>query len=239
MLWNVRLLGGSKRRLTDIDGDSLRGVFTDGNSAAYSQQGNIYVVRSDGTGAHKLVSAGNDVCQIVWSPDGGAIRFTMKDRIWEVSSNGSGLHKVIPGWHGLSANCCGRWTSDGNFFLFLSDGQIWALDERRGLLGKPPDDPIQLTEGPIHWGDRRATTCLVVRGRTIRSKDGRKIFALGPHPAVSFPGSIQRPNSSSLFSGAFLPKASSSPKTASRSLMFPTPKAPCGRQTGMGAIPCN
>src|ERR1700722_11183064 len=184
MLWNVRILGGSKRRLADIDGDADCAAFSpDGNSAAYAQQGNIYVVRSDGTEAHKLVSAGNDLCQIVWSPDGGAIRFTMKDRIWEVSSIGSGLHEVIPGWHGLSANCCGRWTSDGKFFLSLSDGQIWALDERRGLLRKPPDKPIQLTQGPISWG-RPPGKYLSSSfwGGPIPSKDGSKIFALGFSP---------------------------------------------------------
>ncbi len=183
-LWNVRILGGSKWRLTDIDGDSCAAFSPDGNSAAYSQQGDIYVVRSDGTGAHKLVSAGNDVCHIVWSPDGGAIRFTMKDRIWEVSSNGSGLHKVIPGWHGSSANCCGRWTSDGTFFLFLSEGQIWALDERRGPLRKPPNEPIQLTQGPIHWGGPPPGnyTAWGFWGEPIPSKDGSKIFALGRSP---------------------------------------------------------
>jgi DNA-binding winged helix-turn-helix (wHTH) protein/Tol biopolymer transport system component len=184
MLWNVRILGGSKRRLTEIDGDADCAAFSpDGNSAAYAQQGNIYVVRSDGTEAHKLVSAGNDLCQIVWSPDGGAIRFTMKDRIWEVSSIGSGLHEVIPGWHGLSANCCGRWTSDGKFFLFLSDGQIWALDERRGLLRKPPDKPIQLTQGPISWGRPPGKyLSSAFWGGPIPSKDGSKIFALGFSP---------------------------------------------------------
>ena len=183
-LWNVPILGGSKRRLTEIDGDSECAAFSpDGNSAAYAQQEDIYVVRSDGTEAHKLVSAGNDVCHIVWSPDGGAIRFTMKDRIWEVSSNGSGLHEIIPGWHDSSANCCGRWTPDGKFFLFLSEGQIWALDERRGLLRKPPNEPIQLTQGPIHWGDRRAKyTAWAFWGEPIPSKDGSKIFALGFSP---------------------------------------------------------
>jgi DNA-binding winged helix-turn-helix (wHTH) protein/Tol biopolymer transport system component len=183
-LWNVPILGGSKRRLADIDGDSGCAAFSpDGNSAAYAQQGDIYVLRSDGTGAHKLVSAGDKVCHVVWSPDGGAIRFTMKDRIWEVSSNGSGLHEVIPGWHDPSANCCGRWTSDGKFFLFLSDEQIWVLDERRGLLGKPRHEPIQLTQGPIRWGGPLGKyTAGSFWGGPIPSKDGSKIFALGFSP---------------------------------------------------------
>ena len=183
-LWNVRILGGSKRRLADIDGDSGCAAFSpDGNSVAYAQQRDIYVVRSDGTQAHKLVFAGNDVCHIAWSPDGGAIRFTMKDRIWEVSANGSGLQEVAPGWHDSSANCCGRWTSDGKFFLFLSDGQIWALDERRGLLRKSPNEPIQLTQGPIHWGGPLGKDFAgEFWGGPIPSKDGSKIFAQGFSP---------------------------------------------------------
>jgi DNA-binding winged helix-turn-helix (wHTH) protein/Tol biopolymer transport system component len=178
-LWNVRILGGSARRLIDIDGYSVCAAFSpDGNSAAFAQQGDIYVLRSDGTGAHRLVSTGDDLCHIAWSPNGGAIRFTMKDRIWEVSSNGSGLHEVIPGWRRSSTHCCGRWTSDGKFFLFLSDGQIWALDERRALLRKPPDEPTQLTQGPIRWGPPAGKfNAWEFWPGPIPSKDGRKIFA--------------------------------------------------------------
>ena len=114
----------------------------------------------------------------------------MKDRIWEVSSNGSGLHEIIPGWHNSSANCCGRWTPDGKFFLFLSEGQIWALDERRGLLRKPPNEPIQLTQGPIHWGGPPLAkyTAWAFLGEPIPSKDGSKIFAQG----VSSRGELSR-----------------------------------------------
>ena len=183
-LWNVRILGGSARRLTDRNVDSACAAFSpDGNSAAFAEGSDIYVVRSDGTGTHKLVSAGGDVCHIAWSPDGGAIRFTVDNRIREVSSNGSGLHEVIPGWHDSSASCCGRWTSDGQFFLFLSDGQIWALDERRGLLRRPPEEPIQLTPGPLRWepptGRFRAFKSWP---GPIPSKDGRKIFAMAFSP---------------------------------------------------------
>ena len=79
----------------------------------------------------------------------------------------------------LSSQCCGRWTPDGRFFVFLSQGalysaysnlpasQLWVLDERRGLLRRPPTEPVQLTSGPIRWNT------------SIPSKDGTKIFAHG------------------------------------------------------------
>jgi len=183
-LWNVRILGGSVRRL----GEAYSAAFSaDGNSVAYSTAnangktwGEIYLAHSDGTGVRKLASVGDDVGYIAWSPDGAVIRFsTLSDeRIWEVASNGSNLHELLPGWRHSSSRCCGRWTPDGKFFLFLSwepviggyatyagdGGDIWALDERRGPSQKPKG-PVQLTTGPIRWG------------APFPSKDGGKIFS--------------------------------------------------------------
>jgi Tol biopolymer transport system component len=81
---------------------------------------------------------------------------------------------MLPGWHPAKGGCCGRWTPDGNFYLFLSSasafsggGQIWALDERRGPFRDPPAEPIQLTSGPISWS------------QPIPGKDGKTIFSEG------------------------------------------------------------
>jgi hypothetical protein len=96
-----------------------------------------------------------------------------------MSSDGSGIHELLPGWRPSSSQCCGRWTPDGKFFVFQSrDGlsglyghvpgsQLWALDERRGLFRRTPNEPVQLTSGPIGWHN------------PIPSKDGTKIFAHG------------------------------------------------------------
>jgi Tol biopolymer transport system component/DNA-binding winged helix-turn-helix (wHTH) protein len=185
-LWNVRILGGSVRRL----GGALDAAFSpDGNSVAYSAADGdhgvgIYVMRSDGTGARRLASARDDVSYLAWSPDGGIVRFTMDDKIWEMSSDGSNLHPLLPHWRETSAQCCGRWTPDGRFFVFLSaesvleaaealvsfasrGGEIWALDERRGMFRRPLSEPIQLASGPIIWG------------RPVPGKDGKRIFAEG------------------------------------------------------------
>lgn len=186
-LWNVQIVGGSARYL----GEAGTAAFSpDGNSVAYSTaESEIWLVRSDGTGAHKLASVGGEACsitetpncRIAWSPDGSTIRFDRDAKIYEMKADGSGLHEFLAGWRPSSTRCCGRWTPDGKLFLFLSGesvlggagalvaqgGETWALDERRGLFRRPPAEPVQLTSGTIRWG------------RPIPSRDGSKIFAEG------------------------------------------------------------
>jgi len=171
-LWNVRILGGSFRRLGD---SMLQPAFSpDGNSVAYfTPEGEFWLVQSDGTGAHKIAALGSPGCCIQWSPNTGTIRFTRAGRIWEMSLNGSNLHPLLPGWQSPRWECCGRWSPDGKFYIFVSAGsrsesdQLWALDERRGLFRKPPTEPVQLTTGPINWAS------------PFPAKAGKKIFSDG------------------------------------------------------------
>ena len=179
-LWNVEVPAGSLRRLlTDAWVDSAAWS-PDGKSVVYSPgDGDLDVIRSDGTGTRKLAAVGGLPGALSWSPDGSKIRFSRDNRLWEMSSDGSGLHPLLPGWRPSSSQCCGRWTPDGKFFVFLSRGaffsysgllpasQLWVLDERRGLFRRAPTEPVQLTSGPIRWNT------------PIPSKDGTKIFAHG------------------------------------------------------------
>jgi Tol biopolymer transport system component/DNA-binding winged helix-turn-helix (wHTH) protein len=179
-LWNLRIPRGPLRRL----GEDLYAAYSsDGKSVIYSTEGgDIYVVRSDGTETHKLASIGPIVSNPVWSPDGDIVRFYKDSKLWQMSSRGSNLHRLLSGWHPWDFQCCGRWTPDGKFFLFLSGypgvrgNQIWALDERRELFRKPPADPIQLTTGPLNWSS------------PIPGKDGKTIFAAG----ISARGELSR-----------------------------------------------
>ena len=89
-----------------------------------------------------------------------------------MSSNGSNPHELLHNWRPSYGSCCGQWTPDGQFFVFLAGegphgNQIWALDERRGLFRRPAAEPIQLASGPMNWGS------------PLPSKDGKKIFASG------------------------------------------------------------
>ncbi len=174
--WSASLVGGSLRRLL---GSAEGATYSpDGRSVAYTTaEGDLWIMASDGSGAHKVGTVGAGGAYMpAWSPDGRAISFQRGNRIWEVASNGSNPHQMLPRWHDAEGQCCGHWTSDGKFFLFASGdlwgarGQIWALDERRGLLRQPPGEPIQLTLGPTRWGT------------PICSRDGKRIFAEGTNP---------------------------------------------------------
>jgi len=179
-LWKVEVPGGSLRRLLTGTLIASAAWSPDGKSVVYSPaNGDLDIIRSDGTGNRKLASPGGYPDWLSWSPDGSRIRFSSDNRLWEMSSDGSGLHQLLPGWRPMFSQCCGRWTPDGKFFVFLlRDGlsnnygqvprsQLWVLDERSGLFRRTPTEPVQLTSGPIRWNN------------PIPSKDGKMIFAHG------------------------------------------------------------
>ncbi len=168
-LWDVRIAGALRYPL----GNDWEAAFSpDGLFVCYStEEGDIYLVRNNGTEARKLASVGGRPYGLAWSPDGKFIRFFKDQQLWEISSDGSNRHQLLAGWHASSSKCCGRYTPDGKLYLFLSQRsagegeQIWTLDERRGLFRRPPTEPVQLTSGPLHWS------------APIPGKDGKSIFA--------------------------------------------------------------
>jgi len=174
-LWIAPVLGGPARHLANGGG----GEFSpDGSSVIYSTlNGDIFLISTDGTGNHRLgsvdpVAFGASASWFRWSPDRKTIRFSTGyvSRFMEMSADGSGLHPILADWKGGTPPCCGVWTRDGHFFLFVADDQIWALDERRGLFRRPSTVPIQLTSGPIHWAP------------PVLGRDGKTIFAGGVAP---------------------------------------------------------
>ena len=164
-LWSVRILGGSARHLSDAVDAAWS---PDGNAVAYSTgEGDIHLIQSDGAEDRRLASIGSLVTSLCWSPDGKTIRFTKDQALWEISSTGSNLQRVLPAWSAGQGD--GHWAQDGRFF-FVSSGQIWTMDERHLLFRRSPDQPLQMTSGPIRWDS------------PIPGKDGKAIFASGVTP---------------------------------------------------------
>jgi len=171
-LSSVPVLGGSPRRIGDFIAETAAWS-PDGKLLAYTSLGDLFIAKADGSESRKLLSVNGDIRNVTWSPDGSHLRFGSSETagtvglqiLREVSVDGSGLRELLPGWRTPPDECCGKWTTDGNF-VFQSQGQIWALPEERGMFQSAPK-PVQLTSSPMTLSS------------PLPSKDGKKLFVIG------------------------------------------------------------
>lgn len=192
-LWIVGAQGHPVRYLTRASNAAWS---PDGKDVVYADiPGNICTVPVDGGEPrllHREVAPSSPISRtrdLSWSPDRSTIRFSRwGGKMFEVSSTGTDFHEWLPGWNRSVQKCCGRWTPDGRFFLFLAGrtmakgpgfrplAQIWAVDERRGTMRPRIAEPILLASEPMLWG------------HLVPSRDGKQIFARG----VSLRGELER-----------------------------------------------
>jgi eukaryotic-like serine/threonine-protein kinase len=171
-LWELPVLGGSPRRLGEAAGQAAAWS-PDGQRIVYADGQDLFLANSDGSESHKLYSGPDQALDLAWSPDGSVIRFSVGDitgprsALWQVSVTGKDPTPLLPGWNPPSVDCCGRWTSDGKYFVFQSKGVIWARAEKGGWFGKANSQPFQLTSGPMSFY------------APVPSKDGKKLFVVG------------------------------------------------------------
>lgn len=173
-LWSLPVLGGSPRRLGETDGNS--GAWSpDGKMLAYCNGSDLFLANADGSESRKLITMKDAgiASDPVWSPDGTHLRFDVfevvhpRTSIWEVSVDGTQLHRLLPESRpSVFRDACCNWTPDGKYFVFASDGQIWALPQKRGLFRSEPK-PVQLTFSPMSLGF------------PLPTKDGKKLFVIG------------------------------------------------------------
>ena len=172
------LPAGTPHRLGDVVAHDASWS-PDGKRIAYANGQDLFVSKSDGSGARKLATVpGGAAWWLRWSPDGSFVRFTVLQvlglrRLWEVSSEGGRAHPLFSDGIQPIDECCGNWTQDGKYFVFQSEGQLWATREGAGFLRKAR---FRLTNGPMTMAS------------PLPSADGKRIFAV----AVSPRGQLQR-----------------------------------------------
>jgi Tol biopolymer transport system component len=148
----------------------------------FTKDSNIFLASADGTAARLLVTLNGKPQMARFSPDGTHIRFTLYDvaklssSLWEVGVDGKNPHSLLPGWRNPPLECCGEWTADGRYYLFLSgketSNDVFALQDNAGFLRERSSAPVQLTAGPLIYNYLTPST------------DGKKVFAQATLPRV-------------------------------------------------------
>src|ERR1700733_3028618 len=174
-LWALPLPSGSPHRNQNLSGTGPKWS-ADGRSLIFASGSEVYMANADGSDARKLFTSPNIFSRPSFSPDGSRIRFDTSPSpnalsIFEVRSDGTNLHPLLPGFSKTRTECCGVWSPDGRYYFFLSitqqGGNIWAIRESTGWLGRRASQPVQLTAGPMMFGFMAP------------SPDGKKLFVDG------------------------------------------------------------
>jgi eukaryotic-like serine/threonine-protein kinase len=160
-LWTISLPSVTARRVGDIHAADAAWS-PNGSEIAYVTGADLFRTSRDGTNIKLLAHLPGLGWRPRWSPDGALLRLTIEDALtafsslWEIRSDGTNLHPLLPGWNQPPGECCGTWTPDGNYYVFQStrNGKtdIWALRERRGLLGlfdRHRTAPTRVTSGQM------------------------------------------------------------------------------------------
>jgi DNA-binding winged helix-turn-helix (wHTH) protein/Tol biopolymer transport system component len=181
ILWEVRLLGGAYNRLGEADSATFS---PDGNTIFGStQQGDVFTIRSDGSGFRKLNIPHSGLLNARYSPDGKSMRYENDGKLWEAPAEGtSPPYLLLPNWEVQGTQQDGKWTSDGNFYVFVvsnsntGENQIWAIDERHSVLKRREPMPRLLAAGPVHWetlAPSRNAHKIFATGKTLRGELSR------------------------------------------------------------------
>jgi Tol biopolymer transport system component len=180
-LWVQPVAGGSPHRVGAVlpftaAFNAIAAFGADETSVIYSQGHDVYSVNRDGSSSRKLLTVENAPEFFRFSPDARVLRFSQHDTTHHVGTaatmtimgaapDGTGLHKLFSG-------CCGDWTPDGRFFIFVrkvhGQSNVWTLPEAKKFTFQQVSDvPTQLTQGPFDFE------------YPLPSKDGKEIFAIG------------------------------------------------------------
>jgi WD40 repeat protein len=173
--WLIPLAAGEPRRVGDLQMRDAS-FFPDGR-IVFAKGTALFVAEKNGSNPRKLFESSQPIIFPSVSPDGRRISFTSWSgwvfHLKEIAVEGANAHDVpLPGGE-LSFTCCGKWTPDGRYLIFLASNKgrfdqfdLSALAERTGIFTRSKA-PVRLTKGPLFY------KCIAP------SKDGKRLYAVG------------------------------------------------------------
>ena len=178
-LWVQPLPAGAPHRVGSLLAASASWT-PDGKYIVFADKHALWSTSRTGEGIRKIADLPGVVRSLRFSPDGKRIRFFVihqkaeSDSIWEINADGSNLHPLFADASEFPFQCCGSWSTDGEFFYFQTGrgpGQsIRAIRERSG--SSTASEAIELISGPLHFG------------APVPSADGKRLFVVGEEPRV-------------------------------------------------------
>ena len=185
-VWIIPLPSGTPHPLVNVMANCVAWS-PDGTRIAFGKAHEIWVADSDGGNPRKLISLSGNPASLRFSPDGARLRFTVNGVLWEVQSDGKKLHELLPGWLSSEQKCCGVWTPDGRYYLFVSttgnNSEVYALPEprlsfyRKTLPTKLTSGPMLFTFGvPTKDGSKFLADGYIQRAEVVRYEDHTKGF---------------------------------------------------------------
>lgn len=172
------VLTGTPRRIGDLIGHDP-GWAPDGK-LFFSRGKEIWVAEHDGSSPRKLITTSGVPWAPQFSPDGLRFSFTVfnpatfTEKLWMARLDGTDLQEILPGRGKSSSVCCGRWTSDGRYFIFVTRqnnvNSLWALAQKARFGEARSGAPMQLTTGPL-WIDG-----------VLPVKNDKQLFVVGTQP---------------------------------------------------------
>ena len=173
-LWSWPATGGAPTKLGDLVSGNAA-YSPDGLRIAFHVERELWIANADGTGKRHLASFGGAVDEPAWLPGGNKIRFSVAAdgrttaSIWEIDADGTALHRILPGWDRPGGICCGVWTVDGRYYVFVEvqARRLWALPQKRQWWRRGSAGPFPLPALPTGaWSP-------------LAGRDGKHIFFWG------------------------------------------------------------
>ncbi|HEX4492807.1 MAG TPA: hypothetical protein VH914_16495 [Acidimicrobiia bacterium] len=172
-IYTVNPANGAERNLSNGNAESDPAWNPFGTKIAFASEGDIWVMKANGTGRVDLTATGgHGDAQPTWSPDGKKIAFASdretsgRPQIYVMNANGS---NVVRRTNDAGDDTDPQWSPDGKHILFVSDvtgnEDIWSMRANGGA-------PTDLTND-VHSDDEPSWS---PDGSLIVFRSGR------PHP---------------------------------------------------------